>query len=212
MSIFAYRRYVVALFLSMLTVTASGSETLSVRGPLEPVDRDSDRIWFQIHKMPDPRFQIGLSTAFSTGESAWEISFIEEDPMFGFVRGRSRLEWEDLKSIVYRVQAEYRITSWLRVDGAYAFGDIDDGKNTDTDWLTGLARRDFVFSQSIADTSGDLSMIDLNIYLRLNKVYDLSWVGGVWDAFLGYQYHKEDLRDRNGVQTIFIEEIMNDPF
>lgn len=180
--------------------------------PAYPVgmEEPENRPLFSTYTPPDPRFSIGLEAAFTSGESAWEIRFHEIDPLFGYVGGRSKLEWKDLDSIVYRVQAEFRITSWLRVSGSYALGDIDEGRNTDTDWVVGLAPRDLVFSKSVADTDGDLTMADINLYLRLNKVFDLSRIGGVWDAFLGFQYHEEDLRDRNGFQVVYVEEMVHE--
>lgn len=159
----------------------------------------------------DPAFQIGVETWISTGESSWEISFREFDPVLGSVPGRSRLEWEDLDSIIYRLHAEYRFTPWFRASVSYGFGDVDDGKNTDTDWYD-LEDGTILFAKSVADTQGDITLFDLNTYFRLNEMVNLGRIPGEWDIVAGYQYYEEDLRDRNGTLVAFLDEPVDFPF
>lgn len=162
--------------------------------------------------VPDPRFRIGMELGWTTGKSSWEISFLDFAPGLGFLDGRSRLEWDDLDSIMYRLHGEYKVADLLRLSASVGLGSIRNGNNTDTDWFVNLLDRDYVFSESVADTDGDVTMFDVNAYVRLNELVNFSRLGGVWDLFIGYQYHEEDLRDQNGVQTIDFEDRVRIPF
>ncbi len=153
----------------------------------------------------EPAFRIGLETWLSSGDSSWEISFRELFPEIGVLDGRSLLEWEDLDSLIYRLHAEYRFTEWFRLSAAYGFGRIDDGVNTDTDWFA-QERSEIMFAKSVAETSGDVTLLDLNAAFRLNELLDFFTIPGDWDAVVGFRYYEEDLRDRNGRMTVFLNE------
>jgi hypothetical protein len=161
---------------------------------------------------PEPAFQIGLQTWFSTGESSWEISFRDFHPVLGLFDGRSRLEWEDLDSLIYRLHAEYRFTPWFRLSAAYGFGDVSDGKNTDTDWIALDGSREFMLLKSVSDTRGDITLLDINAYFRLNELLNLRGLPGTWDVVGGFMYYEEDLNDRNGVLVVQLEERVHIPF
>lgn len=160
----------------------------------------------------EPRLRIGLESRFTTGKDSWKISFLETHPAFGDIQGRSKLEWDDLDSTVYVLHAEWGVNAWLRFAGSYGFGDIDDGKNTDTDWLGLDGGPEFLLFQSVADTSGDLTQFHLDALFRLNKIMSMNDEIGVWDVVVGYQYVEDDLRDRNGVATVDFTEPVNEPF
>lgn len=158
------------------------------------------------------RFTIGMEGWLSTGESSWDIRFVDFDPDLGFIPGRSKLEWEDLDSMMLRVHGTYEISSQFTASISYGFGDINDGRNTDTDWYSINRPNDYVFSQSQADTDGSIRYIDINLAMRLDEVLPLERLGGRWELLAGYLFYQEDLRDQNGVQTILFEEPVNQPF
>jgi hypothetical protein len=150
----------------------------------------------------EARVQISGDIWISRGASEWEVSFFDWDDFLGEGTGRSLLKWEDLDSIVYRLAGVYRVNDWLALEAAFGFGTIDDGRNTDTDWLTTARVNNFVYSQSIADTDGDLSLFELTAAFRLNRLMNMSRIGGEWDFLFGYSYYEESVGDRNGIQTI----------
>jgi hypothetical protein len=161
----------------------------------------------------DDLLKVGVRDWFSTGQSEWQISFGETDPDFGYAGGRSILEWEDLEGDLPVLYGEVRITPWLSIGGTYASGDVEGG-NTDTDRIDieALELNDYLVSVSTADTEGEATLYDINAYVRLNpKSYFPNTIGKV-DAVVGYQHYTEELRDRNGVQTVLFEEPMNEAF
>ncbi len=159
----------------------------------------------------DFRFQLGLESWFSTGESSWQISFLEPLPRGGVIRGRSRLEWEDLDSILYILRGEFRFTPWFSLSAAYGFGDMNDGRNTDTDWYD-FPGGTFLLAQSVADSDGDVTLFNIDAYVRLSELYNLGQVPGHWDLVFGYRYYEEDLRDRNGLLTMLEDQPVRIPF
>ena len=153
--------------------------------------------------------QLGVKTWFSQGADEWQISFSESIPVYDdslYYEGRSRLEWENLDNTIPVLFGEVRLLSWLRLGGSYGSSAISGGNNTDSDWLTStdLGYDDQMISQSIADTEGDTTMYDINLYVRLNDlltVYPKDLKGNL-DAYIGYQSYKDELNDHNGVQTV----------
>ncbi len=182
--------------------------------PSLATEADMDRLNELVSALsvPDPRFRLMLDLGWTTGRSSWEISFQEFEPGFGIVDVHSRLGWKRLESIIYRLHGEYKVNDWLRLSASVGLGSLDNGQNSDTDWYANFMGRDFIFSKSEADTDGDVTLFNLNAHVRLNEFFELSRLPGQWDVFGGYQYHEEDLRDRNGVQTIIDEEQVNMPF
>lgn len=160
----------------------------------------------------EPRFKIGLETWISSGEGDWEISFIEADPSYGDIAGRSKLEWKNLDSTIFRAVAEARVTPWLRINAAYGLGDIDSGRNTDTDWIGLADGPEFLLFQSVADTRGDMSLFNIDFLFRLNELLSMNGEIGYWDLVLGYQYYEDRLRDRNGVQMVDFGDDVRIPF
>ena len=163
-------------------------------------------------EVPDPKFDVGVETSFTTGESSWRISFVEFIPGTGLLAGSSKLAWEEMDAAMLRFHGTYRITPRFRASISYGQGDISGGKNTDTDWFSLEQPNDYIFSESIADSDGRIRYIDAQLALRLNEIRDMSRIGGVWDISAGYLFYQEDLRLRNGIQTILFEEAMNEPF
>ena len=160
--------------------------------------------------------QLGVKTWFSQGSDEWEISF---DDFLGdyYYQGCSRLEWEKMDGTIPVLFGEIRFTSWLRLGGSYGSSDSSGGENTDTDWLDApdLGYYNQVISQSIADTEGDTTFYDINLYFRLNRlltVYPKN-IKGTLDGYFGYQSYKDKLNDHNGVQTADLDgNTINEPF
>lgn len=154
--------------------------------------------------------EIGVDVSATRGESEWEILFFQD--LLG--EGRSILEWEDLDAETYGLHGVIALGRWFSVAAAYAEGDIEDGKNTDTDTISDvlLALDDFVFSESRADTDGELESLqgDLRFHLDALKEFQ-GWPGSLY-LLVGYQSYDENLRDRNGVQTVVDEESVDEPF
>ncbi len=156
--------------------------------------------------VPEPRFELSVEGWLSSGRSDWEISFNEMIPETGLLKGTSHLDWKDLDAPVYTLRGQWRATPWLRMAAEFGFGSIDDGKNSDTDWLALPGyEQPLVFAKSVAETTGETSFWAINSYIRINE-----WTGatlpGRWDVVLGYRFHAEDVRDRNGVLITFFDE------
>jgi hypothetical protein len=155
-------------------------------------------------------FQIGVQTWLSRGENSWQVSFVEFDPAFGAVPGRSRLEWEELDAILYRLYGEYTIQPSLRVGAWLGLGSLRDGRNTDSDWFA-VDGEEFLAFQSEADTRGDVRSLDVNLYARLNELMpQRKWVGQ-WDLVFGFLYHEEEMNDRNGVDVMVFGDRIREP-
>ena len=159
-------------------------------------------------------FTIGVATWFSRGEGEWTLTFDEAfDPGVGPILGKSKLAWDDLDAPVVLLNAEYKITPMWRIGGTLGGGQIEDGKNTDTDWYEATALgEEFVFSESESDTEGDVMLYNIDVYLRLNELFDQKKMKSQWDLIVGYQYYEDDLSDKNGVQTMIDGESVNIPF
>lgn len=153
--------------------------------------------------------EVGVDVSSSRGESGWEIIFYQD--FFG--EGRSILSWEDLDADVVGVHGVVHLGRWVSVAAAYGEGDIEGGRNTDTDtvsdWLLGLD--EFTFSESTADTDGELQTLQGDVRFHLDAFQGFVGWPGMLYLLLGYQSYEENLRDRNGVQTIIDEERVSEP-
>ncbi len=159
---------------------------------------------------PRDSVELGADAYVTRGESSWEIIFAQD--LFG--EGRSILEWEDLDAELYGLHGVVRFGRLISVAAAYAEGDIEGGRNTDTDTISDafLGLQDFVFSESKADTDGDLESLQGDVRFHLDAIEGFAgWPGQLY-VLVGYQTYDENLRDRNGVQTVVNEEAVNEPF
>ena len=156
------------------------------------------------------RVRLGVAGWMSTGEDKWEITFEGWDPDYGYISGRSKLDWKDVDADMIIFFGEVGLGPYLSIGGSYGAADISGGSNTDGDWLDDWGS-EFQISESVADTSGDTEMYDLNLYLHLKPLLLKKWTGNI-DIFLGYQHYQDDLNDVNGVQTIIDEVPVNIPF
>lgn len=164
--------------------------------------------------------QLGVKTWFSQGADKWQIcyrDFVSTYDGYAYYEGRSRLEWENLDNTMPVLFGEVCLLPWLRLGGSYASSEISGGNGTDSDWFDSpdLGYDNQMISQSIADSDGDTTYYDINAYFRLNRlltVYEKKFKGNL-DAFIGYQSYKDELRDRNGVQTVDWDgNPVNEPF
>lgn len=162
---------------------------------------------------PDPRpivlFEAGADAMISGGISEWEILFENT----ALTEGRSILSWEELDAETYGFHARVGLGRWFSVAGAYAEGDIEGGRNTDTDtysdFIYGLDT--FTFSESEADTDGDVEFYHADLRFHIHPWQVLrSWPGELY-LLVGYSRYEENLLDQNGVQTIVNEERVNIP-
>lgn len=162
-----------------------------------------------VTRVPRGAGEIGLDAHVTHGESEWEIVFVDD----GYNFGRSNLKWRDLDGELYGFHAAANLCAWFTVAGAYASGDLDGGPGTDSDLLTsayyGLDQ--FLFSESKSDVSGDVELYHLDLRLHLDALPQLAdWPARLY-LLLGYQRYDEDLRMRQGVQTVINEEPASEP-
>jgi len=183
------------LLLGMVALTSLQAETELL--PMPPPVREQ-------------KYQIGVETWLTRGQNKWQVSFVEFEPGFGAIPGRSRLDWENLDAILYRLRGEYTLQPSLRVGASLGLGSLRDGKNSDRDWFT-VDGEEYLFFKSEADTRGDIRALDVNLYARLNELFpQRKWVGD-WDLVFGFLYHKEEVNDRNGFDVILFGESVRDP-
>lgn len=192
-----------SLLLVCALLTSSFAQAQSPTQAADATPETADAIAIETSSSSDfsPSVQISLEAWLSNGEGEWEIEFGSF-----FLSGRSRLTWEDIDAPMLVLNAEVAVAPHISIGGSFGMGEIDDGQNTDGDWFG-----DFQFSESQADTDGDVTMADINVYYQLITT-DISGKPLEIDVFLGYIYYKDDLRDYNGVQTLVDEQPVNDPF
>lgn len=143
-----------------------------------------------------PSLEIGAGVWITTGHDEWDIKFGGF-----FFDGRSKLEWDDVDANLLILNAEAAVTPLIRIGGSIGSGSIDDGSSTDGDWLG-----DFQFSESTAETDGDVHYADIQVYYRFVEERNV-----VVDAFVGYIYYEDELNDKNGVQTLVDEQPTSEP-
>lgn len=140
--------------------------------------------------------EIGAEMWLSSGLGKWQTSGLGQDGVIY----RSVLEWEDIDADVLKLRAHWQITPLLGIQAAYGTGDIEDGRNTDSDYaaLDGSPFNSLLFLQSYSDVDGETELYELDVVLTwLHPRVSLRL-----DAVAGYVKYKDDLRDRNLVETI----------
>lgn len=138
---------------------------------------------------------------YTYGDSFFRISFFH--PFWG--RGESILEFNGIDAPITIATLRLRPgVYWLTFEGSYGEGNIDSGKQIDTDlwedWRFEVSGWKDVWSESEADVDGDVTIIDTKMVLRLyprkeNPPYYL-------DLTAGYIYYREKLHMTNLDQTI----------
>ena len=137
--------------------------------------------------------QLGVGEWFSSAESEWQITF---------PGGRSMLEWNNLDGEIPYVTGELRVLPWLSLGGLYGRGDVE-GDNSDRDWVGSpdSLLGEVLISRSTADTSGETSLAEGDLYVRLLSGRPDLGAPRALDLVLGYRQYKQELNDRNGVDT-----------
>ncbi|MDA1257105.1 MAG: hypothetical protein O3C10_04585 [Chloroflexi bacterium] len=160
-----------------------------------------------------PPITLSADLWYTMGESSWEIFFGEIDAGVGPFIGTSRLEFEDLDGPVFVLSADAQLLQWLSLRGRVGFGEADDGEGTDTDFI--LAPRSAfgqsTISESRFDTDSDIENFDISLHARVSEWGAASDQGHL-EVFIGYQHAEEELRLRNGVQSIITDDKVSRTF
>lgn len=149
---------------------------------------------------------VGAGAWITTGEGGWETSFIFTDPGFGVATGRSKLQWENLDSVVFVLSGEVRASRLVSFAGRLGGGNINDGANTDSDWID-----DFKFLESEAQTEGNTKFFTLDMLVDLRELFKLKKVDAQLEGFIGYHYYTDEVNDTDGVTTLVLGEPIYDP-
>ncbi len=116
----------------------------------------------------------------------------------------SELTWDDVESVQIKGRGDLVFYDHFVLDGMYAYGDVYDGTNQDSDYLGDF--RTYEFSRSRNDSKGD----DVNDF-SLGAGYRLYFDVPPKDFFFkkmqmtflgGYSYHEQNFKMTNGYQVI----------
>lgn len=116
----------------------------------------------------------------------------------------SELTWDDVESVQLKGRADLVFYDHFVLDGMYAYGDVYDGTNQDSDYLGDF--RTYEFSRSRNDSNGD----DVNdfslgagyrLYFDLPKK-DFYFKKAQLTLLAGYSYHEQNFKMTNGYQVI----------
>ncbi len=157
-----------------------------------------------------PQWRVSAGVEASKGDSFWDMRFLFEEEPLGLMSGRSLLDWKDLEATSTWISLDITFTPVFGLSTRFAWGDIRDGNNTDTDWFGADPSRtaDTPISQSIAETDGDLRSGSFDLWYRFRE-RPRHHV----DLVLGLQWHQENLRDQNGITTFdLFEGNLYEPF
>ncbi|GEM_PF-1448548 len=160
----------------------------------------------------DRPFHVVWRTAYSSGHHAWQVQSFDFDPVFGFADRRTRLKWEDADTWVHMIEASYLVLDWLRFEATYGFGDIRDGEQTESDWVSDAEVRDFLLARTEADHTGDVAFYQIGVAALVHEFMTLPEWSGQWELRVGYRNHEESLNSRDGVLVVDLEEDVNQPF
>jgi len=162
-----------------------------------------------VEREPRGAGEVGVDLFTTHGESEWEVIFLDDE--FGF--GRSNLKWRDLDGELYGLHGVANLGRWFSVAAAYAEGDLEGGPVTDSDVLSDafLGVDNYLFSESKSDIAGDVQLYHIDLRLQLEAMEGLAqWPARLY-LLAGYQRYDEDIRMRQGVQTVVNEEPVQEP-
>jgi len=155
----------------------------------------------------EPRFRIGVHTWLSHGSGTWQIN----GALSPYVDFRSRLDWDDIDSDLLIFEAGFLLGSRVRLQAAYGTGNIEDGRNIDSDWLLLPGSSPFTLSESISETHGQATFLDVDIALNVLPGGKLRREPLRVDVLLGYLHVKDEVIDEEGIQTVVDETPVYDP-
>ena len=116
----------------------------------------------------------------------------------------SELSWDDVESIQIKGRADLTMYDHFVLDGMFAYGDVYDGTNQDSDYLGDF--RTYEFSRSTNDSKGD-NVMDFSLGAGYRLFFDVPpkefFFKKLQLTFLGgYSYHEQNLKMTNGYQVI----------
>jgi hypothetical protein len=134
-----------------------------------------------------------IAAWYSMGRGDWRISF---------PGGGSLLQWDDIDSLMTLIECEISLTRNIHLSGSYGSGSIDDGKNTDSDFVTiGFVNANFIESEAQSD--GETWLYDLTLNADIDYVAERFRVAE-FAVFIGFFSYSDELHDRDGRITLFV--------
>jgi hypothetical protein len=137
------------------------------------------------------RVAIGVESWLSAGSGSWEVSHGMPASF------ESRLAWQDLDSHAWLLRATWQPAEILRLSAACGTGSIPDGSNTDSDRVAGSLTQ-----QSVSETDGDLSLLEISLDLFVNEAIELDPEALDLALRLGFLRSSERLTDQNDLWSV----------
>jgi outer membrane protease len=135
-----------------------------------------------------PRFNIGAGYMYTWGSLNTTLNASEDFYPF-FLKG------DKISQLDYKTDAGMFIINsdaflfWrLYLDAFVGIGDIQDGEQTDTDWMWQISDQKWLESKSAAD--GNVNTWNVNVNFRVIEEKDDK---GYFDLCLGYLYYRDDI-------------------
>lgn len=134
-------------------------------------------------------FAVGISGWFSSGQTYWNHDASASSTLLG--NPSSELTYEHVDSNVIELSTEFNMPNRFFVRGNVGFGNFDDGRLIDDDFLTTTSTGDFLASRTFSDIDDDgLWYFDLDFgYTIWNDSYNGK---SMLRAFVGYQRWEEE--------------------
>ena len=159
-------------------------------------DPENDRRPDASDQIHESRFSSTLSLGYRRDDLDFNIAGVTGTPNIV-----SELQWKDIDIAEARLSFHWHETeSWLWFQGSVGFGWILDGRSQDSDYFG--SNRTGEFSRSYSNVKGD-GTADFSLALG----YSMTLGGGDHarmrlTPLLGYSRHDQNLRNKDGVQTI----------
>lgn len=145
---------------------------------------------------------LGLEGWFSQANAKWQISFPYTTTAGVPGKIESRLDFRKIDSPLVIATAGGNIAPRFAFDVVYGYGSITGGRGTDTDRFVPSSGGGLEFSQSTNSIDGDVSLWGINFYYNTRRFADKQ--AGPWGLVLGFLHYEDNLRMRNGVQTVSV--------
>jgi len=169
----------------------------------EHVSKQSFKLHYEAPKDSDFHWRVNLKamSGYRHDDIKWSIAGTIDGTSPNII---SELSWDHLQMIQYKVIGEIIIEDNLVIDGMAAYGDIDRGRNQDSDYAGDNRTLEFSRSNNQAD-DGEVMDFSAGLGYRMNisEFHDIWKEDSLWLTILGgYSYHEQNLIIINGVQTI----------
>ncbi len=144
-----------------------------------------------------PRFDMSLGADYRHARLDWNIA--------GSLTGTtpnvlSELTWRDLEIAQVSGTAQMNIGDHVVLRGAGTYGEIQGGDNQDSDYLG--ENRTLEFSRSNNGTGGSISDTAIGIGYRVRVLDHIVMNYANFTPMVGYSRHLQNLKIKDGVQTI----------